>query len=764
MDFQAIIEKIHKQPMLISLTLLTLSACGGGGNETENNNTITTTSSTQLLSQYSGRLESAPLSEADIYPLYNYISENTDTLLERSQSRSLLIAKTQKTLNTPKATIVNSTSETGVCTNGGTLSTSISIDETTGIGSTTSFYDDCDDGVTITSGEFSINFNQWNDDWELTNYQLIYKNFRIENKEDNSFNNSSGDVSFTFSESSLCKMIVVSSLLVETEQLNIFNQNLKTTTSSCNDTKEISISGRVYFSYLGYLDINTHEVMQFNNIGQLLSGQLTFSNLENTLVFNTVDGASTVKVENNQAPIKTLNAPSWYFTHQPFDDESDNDNDGYPNIYDSYPENPKFFEEATLLIPQKAVALSSFPSVGKQTHEIDILSNVDSEVIEWTATTEADWLTITASGTTNNKLIINAHSNELNTDSFYQTTISVRANGLETESVQNINVGLWVGSNTPESESIINDISYENYEYAATDPLRPYVYLHTGKDSISIFHIYKRTLINTIDNVGSMLRDMEVSADGRNLYVADITDERASEDYIHIINLENLDDRSSWQPSDSLTAGFTLSETNNKTFLFSGLGNVYAADTGKIYIDTIYGTYRQSNYFDANLFGNKLCGMTSNAVRCFDLTFNTTGDQLKAIPTEAITSIGGGSDIAINHDGSLVYTASGYQNFPVISTDTMTVESYLYSCEWPSAVEIGPDNSIHGTCSSIDVDANTFIYENDHRLRYSDRLVGDDKLEEPITIAVSGDGMVSIVPIGFPTEELVSRLNFIYSY
>lgn len=411
-----------------------------------------------------------------------------------------------------------------------------------------------------------------------------------------------------------------------------------------------------------------------------------------------------------------------------------------------------------LLVPDSGVALSKFVTVEKLSHSVDILDNYGLTSTNWSATTDAPWLTITTKGTTADTLTITADAMGLEADSLHRATITVSSSDASIENSQTINVGLWVSSADPKSNRL-NNVKYSNI---ASDPVRPYVYFNAGSSNIDVYHVYDQTLVTTITEVGTVLGKMEASADGQFLYVAD-----TSNDSVIIIDLDDTSNRNHWQSSDSLSVGFTLSKTNGRELLISEHGNLYDAQTGKLYIRDAHGDYRTGyNYIDASLFGNRFCAVNTsvsgNTVTCYDLSYSTHKDQVMQTVINGSSRYrhtgGFGRDIALNNEGTIAYTASNSPyTFIPINIDTMTTGVHLPAEAYPSAVEVGPDNALHGASDAkFESDKGVWVYESTGVLRTFEYIPDHYFHKKNRALAISGDGFISITLTSTPSVDFVS--------
>ena len=421
-----------------------------------------------------------------------------------------------------------------------------------------------------------------------------------------------------------------------------------------------------------------------------------------------------------------------------------------------------------ILVPDSGVALSKFVTAEKLSHTIDILDSYGLTSTTWNATTTASWLTVTATGTTADRLTMTADVTDLETDTLHRAIININSSDAGIENSQTINVGLWVGSTDPKSRASIA-VEYSNI---ASDPVRPYVYLTGGGSDIDVYNVYDQTLVTTITEVGTALGKMEASANGKYLYVAD-----SSNDSVIVIDLDNVSNRNHWQSTDSLAEGFTLSKTNNQELLISGYGNIYNAQTGKLYVSKAHTynhpSYTEYNYLDASLFGNRFCGVNSGLyhyeVICYDLSYSTVREKVTVSDVNGrfMHGIGGGGgggrDIALNNEGAIAYTASReYYAFITINIDTMTAGVLLSAEAYPTAVEVGSDNALHGSSGaggwwdSNVSNSGVWVYESTGTLRHSDYVSNNGDVIKNQALVISGDGLISIALTSNPSVAFVS--------
>ncbi|MFT6909185.1 MAG: hypothetical protein ACJAS1_005897 [Oleiphilaceae bacterium] len=701
-----------------SLVLSSLVACGGGGGASGG------ASSDQLMDQYSGITKSAVLTENDIYPTFNYLFNgdfSTLSSVRQKQSVQINSAATRLRSAQTRVNVTTRAKESVPCNYGGELIVEENLNQDTGVGKISYTYNQCDQGDVVVSGRQIYDYSLWNSNFEPVDFNIIYENY-LEQYNGSYFKLTGG---LAVKGATSCKQTTTSNLLLETDKISVLEQDLKNEYLPCDTAyPEQNISGRVYFSNIGYVDITTTSPIILDDNQQLLSGNLHLYNEQSSIVLETVASNTTVSVDSNHDAIIdfSVTAPSWHFTEQPYSEVRD--------------------AKRILLIPDSGVALSKFVTVEKLSHSVDIFDSGGLTSTNWTATTTSSWLTVSPSGTTAEKLTISADPKGLAVDTLHTATITVSSSDVGIEHSQTINVGFWVGSSDPLASAAIR-ASYSN---VSSDPVRPYIYLNAGESDIDVYNVYNQTLVTTITSVGASLAAMEVSADGKYLYVADTYDNS-----ITIIDLDNTNNRSSWLSSEPLETGFTLSNTNGKELLISGYGNLYDAQTGYLYLsDThTFNSYSGYNYLDASLFGNRFCAINSGDFACYDINYKRFSDKVLVSVLGIPMSVGAnGKDVALNNEGTIAYAASGSPyEFVIVNIDTMSIRGSLSADAYPTAVEVGPDNALHGATSTSYGPTDIWIYESNGVLRTSDYISDYAEVINDRALAISGDGFISIAII-----------------
>ena len=388
------------------------------------------------------------------------------------------------------------------------------------------------------------------------------------------------------------------------------------------------------------------------------------------------------------------------------------------------------------------LSFSEFNSVNHLSEDVTIYNSYGIEGIAWTALASEEWLNVTPSGISGGNLSISVDSTGLPADAFYSSEISISSavSGIEREEI--IRVGFWLSSGDPvASQSLDLD-----YDYMVVDPVRPYVYLLANSSAvIDIYNFHTLSKVKTLSPEKGGLSRLSISDDGDYLYSnSDIANE------IIEINLQT-----------EVVSTIELLEANN-------FASVYFRNNGYPLLAVDYGLFyniKEREFVENDEFGgsfynfvlatsgngNRLCGIASGvspfSLYCSELSFNTLSNSLLVVNDFNLRGPGGNAaDVALNYDGSVIYTASGSPyNFPVFNWDSKSQVGSLAASNYPNAVEVASDGSLHGGISSSYGPKDVFIYEANGTLRMDAYASGYAENIESRQLGVSGDAGVTVV-------------------
>lgn len=234
------------------------------------------------------------------------------------------------------------------------------------------------------------------------------------------------------------------------------------------------------------------------------------------------------------------------------------------------------------LVPDRdGVAFTSFPSRAQPAAQtIKVRGSRGMNDIPWTATSNQDWLSVTASGVTGGDLTLSANPAGLATDTVHIAEVTLASTSSAIERNEKIRVGIWVGAVDPVNTSApVADHSYG----IEVNPIAPLAYALFG-GAVHVYNMYSGAEINTIiSGIPSGEGSLAVSSDGSTLYVANIATAR-----VLLFDAATGNSITSYQsvnktgiPSDSK---LLYTRTNGYPLLFTPFGTtksvVYDLETG----------------------------------------------------------------------------------------------------------------------------------------------------------------------------------------
>lgn len=180
-------------------------------------------------------------------------------------------------------------------------------------------------------------------------------------------------------------------------------------------------------------------------------------------------------------------------------------------------------DDTRLVVEDNGVAFVSSPTISRLSHRVRVADNRDGGGITWNALSDQGWLGVTASGSTDDDLVLTADPTGLATETIHYALVTVSSGDLGVSNSETIRVGFYVTASAPLDQVNLAVPTFTGFEDTGmvADPIRPWVYVtHRGSD-IEVYNIYTGALVTTILNAGTDLRNMTISGDGGRLYVLD---------------------------------------------------------------------------------------------------------------------------------------------------------------------------------------------------------------------------------------------------
>ncbi|HJW73944.1 MAG TPA: hypothetical protein VJ486_14055 [Geothrix sp.] len=378
-----------------------------------------------------------------------------------------------------------------------------------------------------------------------------------------------------------------------------------------------------------------------------------------------------------------------------------------------------------LLASDNGVAFASMPTLASTTRTLQVRDN-QGLATAWTATADQAWLTVTAAGTAPGDLVLTANPAGLAANQIYYATVTLASSDTTVIGPEQVQVGFWIGDSAPTATSL----DPTPYVDLVTDPIRPYIYLATGGSTIDVYNIYTSTLVTTLHGVGAQTRHMAVATDGSRLFASDDTNFK-----IVPVDLATDTVGASWPTGSAFGTHLAYARTNGKALLLAGNDAIFDAVTGSTLRPPA--TWATNSFLvTASLQGNRM--VFASTVSALDYSVLEGGHVVLGVDTSGAT----GDDIALNADGTRLYTATGWPyNFPVYDATAagLPLVQTLPGNAYPSNVEVAKDGRIF-CMASQGTPLDTWIYAADGTLLNSMKVAGFGILSQG-TMKVSGDGL-----------------------
>ncbi|MBT8111677.1 MAG: hypothetical protein KJO27_13260 [Gammaproteobacteria bacterium] len=403
-------------------------------------------------------------------------------------------------------------------------------------------------------------------------------------------------------------------------------------------------------------------------------------------------------------------------------------------------------EPHKLFVGDNGVAFATFPTAPSVlTHTVTVSENAGAS-IPWTASSNSAWLSVTGGGVTDGALTLTADPSGLATDTIHFAEVTVSSGDVTIINDEAITVGFYVSGTDPTATEL-----GVTGRYLVSDPVRPYVYVTNNGATVDIYNIYTGALVNSV-TAGVELKAMTVAGSGETLFAID-----GDDNSIVPIELSTLTVGSKW-PADNfaqINAMLEYTRFNGKGVVISNRREVFAANTG-MQVTTVPHPFYDNIILAAAEDGASFFVLRPGVSGLIDLLrytgdYSTVNDAYSVEQTHALNrSFGNARDIAVNKDGSKIYTADGGEYaFPTFSFDGDAIAegTVLAANPYPLAVELGPTEKLYGGINAVTGGTDAWSYNVDDSA--DNTYVINGRLHDR-QVRISGDGLRMITLSDFP--------------
>jgi hypothetical protein len=353
-----------------------------------------------------------------------------------------------------------------------------------------------------------------------------------------------------------------------------------------------------------------------------------------------------------------------------------------------------------LFVSPDGVALSSFPHRQNLSRSIRVDRTQGTAQMSWVATSNRYWLTVTNGGLTGGTLTVTANPYGLKPDREYVADVTVSTIGGDFTDTETLRVGFWVGSADPATVT-----HYQSATSIAANPVTPVAYVTDGGSSILEYNVYSGALIGTLQNVASTIGQMEVSSDGKTLFVADTTNNN-----ILALNAETGAQLRSY----SLSAGYNMvyARPYGQPALFISGGPIMAYPSGEILANNLFGGLIAVNANGQKLFGVD-AGVSPGTLYNYFVGLNKGKLVVNPI-TSARLNASNCEDLASSRDGSRVYPACGSPyEFDAYDGTTLAFVQTLPANAYPNNAEVDAKDRFIGRINGIYAPNDVFVFSHE---------------------------------------------------
>jgi hypothetical protein len=370
----------------------------------------------------------------------------------------------------------------------------------------------------------------------------------------------------------------------------------------------------------------------------------------------------------------------------------------------------------------------------------------------WSAASDQGWLTVARSG---NSLSLQANPASLPLDAISYATVTLTPAITGVTVPETIRVALWNGSAAPAPMTRLA-LTYTNL---VADPIRPLVYAHNGGGSIDVYNVYTAQKKATVP-LASALGDMAVAPDGGHLYAYDTANRS-----VNVLDLATLAKSATWALTNAVSgADRILSIRPNGVEIVLTSSGAYRASDGKLLAAAgflapgLFGTASIAATPDGKHIYTQDTGYSPSSAGALSFDYSEMGGgTVFSARTGGGSGGSNGGDIAVNADGSRVYTANGAPYRCEIFDAGMKPFGELPGGDaYPNNVEVDSDGRVYCGINGIYSTYDVWMHDANGALLKSFKLVGYAHGLLRRQMVVSGDARMMVALTDDPALVIVA--------
>ena len=340
-------------------------------------------------------------------------------------------------------------------------------------------------------------------------------------------------------------------------------------------------------------------------------------------------------------------------------------------------------EANRIVVAAAGVGFSSSPAPARSvlTRNVVVFSATGRDDVPWEASSNASWLSVTASGETGDAMTLTANPAGLAADTTHFATVAVTSPDPTVENEETIRVGLHVNSVAPTDVSVT-----VTSQFTAPSPVEPIVFVNNGGSAITGYNVYDGTVARTFSPPVADAGAMVVGADGQRLYVYDRTNLRVAE--VDAVTGDFVRSYASTLDGGSVPNGRALGffRPAGYPILVTPAGRLYDVGTNVEYQDQMAQVFATSFSVTPSFDSQYLVDHGGSVIRMRRTALS--GGRITGLYLfNPGTAQGREGQACISSDNQYVYTASGYPyDFRGTSLATQQLARILPGTNYPNAI------------------------------------------------------------------------------